>query len=85
VAAKAELVVVVVELAMVAEQVGPALILEALRPLYPAKPAGQVELAEQIPVVVVVVVSKFHQLADLADLELLLLGTADKILLSSCC
>jgi hypothetical protein len=71
VAAKAELVGAVAELAMVAEQVGPALILEALRPLYPAKLAGQVELAEQIPVVVEAVVSKFHQLADQAVPELL--------------
>jgi hypothetical protein len=85
VAAKAELAAVAAELAMVVEQVDPALVPEAPRPLYPDKLVGQVELAEQIPAVAAAAASKFHQLADLADLELLLLGTADKILLSSCC
>jgi hypothetical protein len=85
VAAKAELVVAVVELATVEEQVGPALILEEPPHLYPVKLEVRAAQAAQIPEAVVVVASKFHQLADLADLELLLLGTADKILLSSCC
>jgi hypothetical protein len=71
VAAKAELAAAVAELAMVAEQVGPALILEALRPLYPAKLAAMAAAVEQIQAAVVVVVSKFHQLADQAVPELL--------------